>query len=145
MIINSTRVGPQEVLDKDTISFSTGVVGLPDWQQAIIVPVKEVPLLSWLQFTHDPDAAFLLLDVGALFPDYDIAAARANAQLNEGVVYTIVRVPGGDFAQATTNLMAPIVIGRREPGDERRVGVQIVLHDLSYPLRHPLFGGEGTC
>ena len=89
--------------------------------------------------SHDPDAAFLLLDVQSLYPDYNCDLARQQVSAGpSATVYSIVKVPNGDFSKATTNLMAPIVI-------QRRVGTQVVLHDSKYPLRHPLFEGEAAC
>ena len=141
MIIQSTRVGSVELEEQDLIHFSTGVVGLPDWQDAVMVPVPDVPILTWLQFAHDPDAAFLLLDIQSLYPYYDCDLARQQVGAGPtATVYTIVKVPNGDFSKATTNLMGPIVI----QGD-KRLGTQVILHDSNYPLRHPLFEGEAAC
>lgn len=163
MIIHSTRVGHIELHPQDLIHFSTGVVGLPEWQNAVIVPVPDLPLLAWLQFTHDPDAAFLLLDVQALYPDYNCDLARQQAGADQtAAVFTIVKVPNGDFSQATTNLMAPIVIREdlssqfsdpsacrgsacRAQDGIRNIGTQVILHDTNYSLRHPLFAGEAKC
>ena len=155
MIINSTRIGTIEVQEQELISFPSGVVGLSDWQSAVMVPVPDLPLLAWLQFAHDPDAAFLLLDVQALYPDYNCNMARQQAGADQdATIYTIVKVPNGDFSRSTTNLMAPIVIQRdkpQTPSDKRqatsdkRLGAQVILHDSNYPLRHPLFAGESAC
>ena len=162
MIIESTRVGSIELEEYDLIHFSIGVVGLPDWQHAVMVPVPDVPILTWLQFAHDPDAAFLLLDVQSLCPDYNCSLARQQAGAEPtATVYTIVKVPNGDFSRATTNLMAPIVIQSDKPqetsdkGQETTIkpqatsskllGTQVILHDSNYPLRHPLFEGEAAC
>ena len=144
MIIESTRVGPIEVTETDIIHFPHGVLGLPDWQQAVLVPVEEVPGLSWLQFLHDSDAAFLLLDVKTVFPGYETAAACREAELGEAcLVRTIVTVPGGDFSKATTNLLGPLVIECSPEGEgSLRQGMQVVLHNLNYPVRQPLFGDE---
>lgn len=166
MIINSTRVGTIEVQEQDLIHFPAGVVGLPDWQDAVIVPVPDLPLFAWLQFTHDPDAAFLLLDVQALYPDYNCDLARQQAGAHQtATVFTIVKVPNGDFSQTTTNLMGPIVIqppassdqrletsdkpqetsDNRQATSDKRLGTQVIIHDSNYPMRHPLFAGETAC
>jgi flagellar assembly factor FliW len=103
--------------------------------------LPEAPLLFWLQFTHDADAAFLLLNIARLAPDYDLCLARQVAELQETArVFTIVSVPGGDLARATTNLLAPVVIEPNPSGSP--VGKQVILHDTNYPLRHPLFRGD---
>lgn len=145
MIITSTRLGEFEVQDSDIITFTEGFPGLPEWQSGVLVPVPEVPLLCWLQFIHDPDAAFLLLDVKEFVSDYDVALAKMAAGLGEDcLVMTIVKVPGGDFSRSTTNLLAPVVIqpprARSEELGALRLGKQVILHETNYPLRQPLFG-----
>jgi len=135
MLVNSSRVGEIQVSAEDIIVFNEGVLGLPDWTEAVVVPVDGVPSLLWLQFLHDADAAFLLLDVLSLFPGYDVNEAKKQAGLSgdDLSVLTIVSVPGEDFSEATTNLIGPLVLGAGQ-------GKQDVLHNSSYPLRQPLFG-----
>ena len=100
------------------------------------------PFLLWLQFTHDQDAAFLLLDIEPVFPDYDLALARTAAGANPAAkVYAIISVPGGLLAKATANLLAPVVID----STPTLQGRQVVLHDSPYPLRHPLFTEDEPC
>jgi flagellar assembly factor FliW len=124
-------------VDDKIISFGEGVLGLPEWNEAVLLPVEGVPSLYWLQFLHDEEAAFLVLDVLTLFPKYDVALAKGQASLDgdDTVVLTTVSVPGGDFSKATTNLMGPVVLAGLK-------GRQVVLHDTEYPLRQPLFGGQ---
>ncbi len=142
MIVNSSRLGEVTVKADDLISFPTGFIGLPEWQSAVLLPFSpEAPLLAWLQFTHDPDAAFLLLDIAGFAPDYDACLARQAAEMDEAArVFTIVAVPSGDFTRATTNLLAPVVVTANASGSP--LGKQVVLHDTIYPLRHPLFRSD---
>lgn len=142
MIVHSSRLGEVTVRPDDLISFPAGFIGLPEWQSAALAPFSpEVPLLQWLQFTHDADAAFLLLDIAQFAPDYDVALARQVAELKEtSHVFTIVSVPSGDFSRATTNLLAPVVIEPNPAGSP--VGKQVILHDTAYPLRHSLFRSD---
>lgn len=153
MIVSSTRLGELSVVEDSVINFAGGFLGFPEWQQGVLVPVEGVPEFLWLQFTHDPAAAFLLLDVKVFASDYDCQAARAAAELaTEADVYTIVTVPDSDLSRATTNLLAPVVISPRydlphehATNDKRqatlRHGQQVVLHDSGYSLRFPLFAG----
>lgn len=140
MQIHSTRVGEITVEPEYLISFPEGMVGLPEWQQAVVVPIPDVPLLSWLQFTHDPDAAFLILDTLGFFPDYRYTEARYESALEGDLaVFTVVKVPDGDFKLATTNLLAPLVIQNKTTTPRGR---QVVIPNSGYSLRHPLFGGD---
>jgi len=70
-LISSSRLGELELSTDEIINFSEGFLGLPTWQEAVLRQTEVAPFLLWLQFTHDPDAAFLVLDIESVFPDYD--------------------------------------------------------------------------
>lgn len=153
MIVHSTRLCDLHIAEVDLIAFPSGFWGLPEWQQGALVPVEGAPAFFWLQFTHDPAAAFLLLDITAFAPDYDCVMAKAAAELpSDAAVFTIVTIPDQNLALATTNLLAPVVISAppdppQATSDERqatsRLGTQVILHDSGYPLRFPLsVGGD---
>ena len=150
MIVYSSRLGELSVAEDKLITFPHGFWGLPEWQQGVLVPVADAPVFFWLQFTHDPAAAFLLLDIAALAPDYDCAAAKAAAEVPaDAAVYTIVTIPDQNLSLATTNLLAPVVISTSrdlshpQATSDKRQGTQAILHDSGYPLRFPLFEGGG--
>jgi len=142
MRINSSRLGELEVSEGEVISFSEGFPGLPAWQAAVLRKSEAAPYLLWLQFTHDQDAAFLVLDLAAVLPDYDLSLARAAAAYGVSAqVFAIVSVPGGTLARATANLLAPVVVAFA-PAPQ---GKQVILHDSLYPLRHALFAADEPC
>jgi len=142
MIIKSTRLGEFEICARDLVCFPEGFSGLPEWQEGVLVPVNDVAHFFWLQFTHDSEAAFLLLEVEGVISDFDLRLAREAATVEDDAkVYAIVRVPHGDLKQATVNLLAPVIIR----GTPRREGFQVILHDSGYPLRHPLFVEDVPC
>lgn len=142
MQIVSSRLGELEVSADEVIDFSDGFPGLPNWQAAVLRQTQVAPYLLWLQFVHDPEAAFLLLDLAIALPDYDLALARTAAELGEQAqVYAIVSVPGGALIRATANLLAPVVI----TFTPALAGRQVILHDSGYPLRHTLFIEDEPC
>jgi len=140
--ISSSRLGELELSTDEIINFSEGFLGLPTWQEAVLRQTEVAPYLLWLQFTHDPDAAFLLLDIESVLPDYDLNLARAATDYGPAArVLAIVSVPDGRLANATVNLFAPLVIAPT-PAPQGR---QVVLHDTAYPLRHALFTEDEPC
>ena len=141
-LISSSRLGELELSTDEIINFSEGFLGLPTWQEAVLRQTEVAPYLLWLQFTHDPDAAFLLLDIESVLPDYDLNLARAATDYGPAArVLAIVSVPDGRLANATVNLFAPLVIAPT-PAPQGR---QVVLHDTAYPLRHALFTEDEPC
>ncbi|MBT9136656.1 MAG: Flagellar assembly factor FliW [Firmicutes bacterium] len=142
MLVASTRLGELNVSPSALIEFAEGFSGLPEWRQGVLVPVAELPCFFWLQFVHDPAAAFLLLALEGVLADYDFALARQAAAFTpQSRVYAIIRVPAGDLSQATANLLAPVVIDDLPAP----IGRQVILHDTVYPLRHPLFVEDEPC
>ena len=140
--ISSSRLGELEVQVDECITFAEGFLGLPTWQEAVLRKTEVAPYLLWLQFTHDPEAAFLLLDIESVLPDYDLNLARAASDYGPAArVLAIVSVPDGRLANATVNLFAPLVIAPT-PAPQGR---QVVLHDTAYPLRHALFTEDEPC
>ena len=140
--ISGSRLGELELSTDEIINFSEGFLGLPTWQEAVLRQTEVAPYLLWLQFTHDPDAAFLLLDIESVLPDYDLNLARAATDYGPAArVLAIVSVPDGRLANATVNLFAPLVIAPT-PAPQGR---QVVLHDTAYPLRHALFTEDEPC
>jgi len=142
MIVDSTRLGSLQVDARELIQFPSAFSGLPDWKEGVLVPVSGASHLFWLQFTHDCDAAFLLIELQGLLQGFDFNMVRQAAKAAEHAkIYAIVRVPNGDFMQATINLLAPVVIQQ----DANLEGQQVILHESSYPIRHPLFVEEEPC
>ena len=126
----------------EVINFSEGFPGLPSWQQGVLRPTTFAPYFLWLQFLHEPAAAFLVLDLKQVLPEYDFNLARRMSSLNPTAeVFAIASVPGNLLAKATVNLLAPIVLDFSSPPQ----GQQVVLHDSGYPLRHPLFTEDEPC
>jgi flagellar assembly factor FliW len=130
--------GPVSETAGDTfpdLEFLGPVAGFPDHRRYVLVELDESSLLRALQSLDDPALRFLVLPPGPFFPDYEpeIAGDWAD-QLEltsaEDALVLVVITPGETAAEATANLLAPVVINVHT-----RRAAQIVLDDSSLPLR----------
>ena len=122
----------------DQLTVGGGLVGFPDSERYVLVEVADAWPLSRLVSLDEPGLEFIVVPPGVFFPDYaplvDEAAAH-RLGLDEdghGGRLLVVLTLGDTAADATANLMAPIVVNQR---DGR--AAQVLVED-DQPLRAPL-------
>lgn len=135
MQIRTTRFGSLELEADDTIHFPSGLLGLEDCRQWVLLADAQNGALGWLQSTTRPDIALAVVSPRRFVPHYQFRVYRSElaplelANVKDAQVLTIV---GKNERSITLNLKAPIVINL-----ERRLGRQVVANgDL--PLQHEL-------
>ena len=121
------------------LSFAEPVPGFPGHRDYVLVPGDTAGLLFWLQSVAPDGPRFLAVPAREFFPDYRPvvpAAVRTELGLDDvaqAQILCLVSVPGGDAAEATANLRAPVVVA---PSTHR--ARQVVQTDTSLPLRRRL-------
>ncbi|MCC6748515.1 MAG: flagellar assembly protein FliW [Deltaproteobacteria bacterium] len=136
--IESAQLGPLEVPEADLLHFPHGIPGFPAAHRFCLVQVKPGSRFQLLQCVDDPGLAFVVTDPMLLDPDYPVNSVRSEAtalglEADEPLaVAAIVTVPPAP-ERPTVNLLAPLALGGRS-----RRGVQVVLHDSPYPVRHAI-------
>ena len=119
------------------LSFVGPVAGFPQHRAFVLTEIDPASMVCALRSIDDPDVRFLVLPPGPLFPDYapeisdDWAESLELTRADDALVLVIVN-PGTSIADATVNLMAPIVINTVT----RRAAQVVLAEDL--PLRAPL-------
>ncbi len=142
LVVKSVNFGMLEVPQDKVISFKEGLPGFPNLRRFTVLEMDELKPFQYLQALDDPPIALLvvnpfLVDAGYKFQLAESDMQEIRSREAEGVsVYAVATVPENP-EDATLNLMAPIVINHRE-----RLGKQVVLHQSSYQVRHPLFAGS---
>jgi flagellar assembly factor FliW len=127
----------------EQITFATPIPGFPDEHRFTVTALDSQGVLFALRSTRTPDLRFVVAAPGRFFPRYSPVVRAADvADLGvvdgeEVVVLVIVTVTNG-IADATANLLAPIVIAA-----DRGTAVQLVLNDVELPLRAPLLQRAG--
>ena len=135
----TSRTAPSSPPPVQVLSLVEPLAGFPDHRDYVLVAADAVGLLFWLQSVAPEGPRFLAVPAAAFFPDYaPVLPAAVRAELGLGdagqaQVLCLVSVPGGDPADATANLRAPVVVA---PSTHR--ARQVVQADQALPLRRRL-------
>jgi flagellar assembly factor FliW len=129
----------ETMTDVPELHFAAGLPGFPDHHRFTLVwwGDEEGPF-SILVSLDEPTVEFLVVPPTMFFPDYapeidDDVAERLGLQSADDALLLVIVTVGADPAQATANLLGPIVVNRHT-----RDAVQAVLADGSHELRAPL-------
>ena len=138
MRIDSQQLGSLEIPEESTILFPSGIPSFPGARRFCLLDVRPGSRFRLLQCTEQTDLAFVVIDpllVDAAYPLDQVrqAAAASGIEPDEplavAAIVTVPRPPG----RPTANLLGPIAMGMRS-----RRGVQVILHESPYRVRHAL-------
>lgn len=126
-----------QVGELPTIEFRTPMPGFPEHRHFVLVSTADDGLLYTLRSVDDPELRFLVVPPAPFFPWYapevgdQVVELLATEQPADLLVLVVVTV-AGEAADATANLLAPIIVDR-----STRRAVQVVL-DQDLPIHAPL-------
>jgi flagellar assembly factor FliW len=139
MQLKTRAFGVIEIDEEKAVELTEPMPGFSGLRKfAVLDPDPDNPF-KWFQSLDDSDVCFLIADPQMFFPDYSIelsSSALPDLDLqNEGeaLVAVIINL-GGDPSQMTANLRAPLIFNFR-----RNLCRQVILDDVSYKVRTPLF------
>jgi flagellar assembly factor FliW len=145
MKLQTTRHGhieEQTVAPQDVIGFPRGPIGFEEHCQFALLGDPGQRPFYLLQSLLDPWTAFVVVDISSLWSTYRLSTPLPEGEApqsgEEQLVLGIVTL-GTDAEDATTNLLAPIVINLT-----KRVGRQVVQCDGCYSLAEPLFASSSS-
>ncbi len=139
MRIETTRFGPIEIAEDRFLVLGEGLLGFPSLNRFLLIGDEGTAPFQWLQSVDEPSLAFVVIDPRWLLPDYlsDLPAALAERigirRPEEMGLLALVSIPEEDPQEMTANLKGPLVFNLAT-----RRGVQLVLDDERYALRHPV-------
>jgi flagellar assembly factor FliW len=127
--------------DLPDLEFVGPVAGFPDRRWFVLAEIDPASLLRSLRSLDDPGLRFLVLPPGPFFPDYapelgDEWVEALELTAAEDALVLVIVTPGATAAEATANLLAPVVVNVRT-----RRAAQVVLADPALPLRASLRAG----
>lgn len=130
-----TAVLPETRLPE--LRFAGGLAGFPDSERYALVEVPEATPLYLLSSLDEPGVEFVVAPPVLFFPEYapeldDATVARLAVDEPEDVLLLVLLTVPADVADATANLLAPVVVNQRN----RRAAQVLVQGDWS--LRAPL-------
>jgi flagellar assembly factor FliW len=123
--------------DLPTIEFASPMPGFPAHRQFLLVRLDDDGLMFELASIDDPELRFLVIPPAVFFPDYapeiseeTLEALGVDATHLEQVLTLLVVTVGATPADATANLLAPILIDQVS-----RRAVQVILTGSDQPVR----------
>ena len=128
--------------DTAELIFDTGLPGFPDAHRFTLVRWgDEDSPFSLMRSLDHQDLEFVVVPPMVFFPDYepeldDTTAARLDLERAEDAIVLVMVTLGERAADATANLLGPIVVNRHT-----RRAAQAVLANARYEVRTPLVGG----
>jgi len=138
MRVETTRFGALDLAEERLYRLAEGLVGFPLLKRFLLIESGEGgPPFKWFQSVDEPSLAFIVLDPEWLVPGYraELPAAafeRLGAAPGEAEALAIVTIPD-DPQEMSANLKGPLLF---HPGT--RQGVQLVLDEERFALRHPV-------
>ena len=146
----SKYFGPLEYREQDVVRFPSGLPAFEEEHEFLVIENASQAPLIFIQSIRQPGLCFLALPVLAIDPGYNFAvtaedidklgldATRQPAIGTEVDCLAIIAAP--EDGTATANLLAPIVINRKN-----RMAVQAIRVDSTYSHQHVLTPAEDVC
>ena len=140
VVIKTPTFGELHVPEEKIIRFQEAIPGFPAVHEFALLEFDEVKPFQYLQSLGDPPVALLIVNPFLFAPDYRFdLSARDMEDLQAGgegevSVFAVATIPS-DPAEATINLMAPVLINAKA-----RCGKQVILLEADHSVRYPLFG-----
>lgn len=139
MKIQTKFLGEVDIVEKEIISFSEGILGFEESKDFILLDIPENDLFKVLQDTKHDYVAFIVVnpwkfkgDYALDVPDEELKELKIKKE-EDIAVLSIVNL-SDDFEKSTMNLLAPVIINA-----EDRLGKQYVLNSQSFSTKEPLF------
>ena len=124
------------------VSFPYGLVGFPDHKRVELVYLPDQLPFLWMRLIGPEPLHFIVIEPRNILGDYELelfdedAAALGLEHPEDALVLNIVCLRQGRPADATVNLVGPVIINRRTG-----IGKQVVLANHGrYSAHHPLLG-----
>lgn len=140
MKIHTSRFGEIEIDEALLFTFVEPILGYDKIERYVLIDNSPESPFKWLQAIEDPNIAFPVTFPAYFGLDYQYVIPEEKAKKLEladpenMLSFNIVSIPQGKPEESTVNLAGPIVINI-----ENKKGLQLVLADGKYNIRHKLF------
>lgn len=145
MKIETKFLGQVEIQESEIMTFENGLPGFPEEKKYILLGLDADLPIAILQSTENVQLGFIVAYPFAFKNDYafDLSEEdKKDLKLDDDkdvAVYSVLTLKE-EFSDSTMNLLAPIILNKKE-----KLGKQIVLQDSEqYPLRYQVVIAEGS-
>lgn len=141
--INTVRFGEIEADESKIVRCEEGIPAFEDEREFLLLPLpadgNDSPYV-FLQSVKTPELAFLMTSPFLFFPDYefqlddDVEKELGIESPDDVLIYALITIPGGKIPDMTANLMAPLVMNKKNFKAK-----QVILEKSRYTTKHRLF------
>ena len=122
------------------ITFKDGIPAFEEYKYyQIEIDEDEENVFHRLQSLDETELSFIIINPFIFKKDYDFKLTESTIEkleiedVEDVVVYTMVNIKDDDIKNMTTNLLAPIIINKKN-----NLAKQIVLSDTDYPTKYKM-------
>lgn len=139
MKIKTEKFGELDYEEKDVVTFLDGLLGFEKLTKYIFIDKPESHPFIWVLSIEDPSVSFVSLNPYIYYPDYKISIQKTDheqleiSSIEDIYVLTLVVVPADNPQGISTNLLAPIIVNRKQS-----LARQIILNNTGYTTKHYL-------
>lgn len=143
MVIKTKDFGFVEIDERDVLNFPNGVYAFENVKKFVILKHNDGDPVMQLQAVESENPRFIIADPFLIVPGYDPKISEEEkavlqADSEKDLNYFVITVIPQNIRDATANLKSPVVVNFK-----KKLGMQVILENDSYPIRYPLFNDEG--
>ena len=127
------------------VTLKKGILGFEDLKEYELLDIEGNDSLKEFNSTEEEGIGFVVVSPFEIINEYEIVLNQETIEKLEVkspkdvVLFNIITL-GQTFEESTVNMKAPIVINIKT-----NFGMQIILQDDKYSIRHPLLRGDNGC
>jgi len=142
MNIKTRNYGDISPAEDDIIRFTEGMYGFEEYEKYVIL--KDIPEddIMYLQSIDNENLSFVLIDPFVIINGYepkinDDDLKELKVKDESELKFLLVAIITKETQNSVVNLRSPIALN-----PELKIAKQVILENLEYPLRYPMFNNE---
>lgn len=127
------------------VTLKKGILGFENLSEYEILDIENNNTLKELNSTEEDCIGFIVVSPFEIIKEYEVVLSQDIIEKlevespNDIILFNIITL-GRILEESTVNLKAPIVINIKN-----NYGMQIILEEEKYSIRHPLLRGDNGC
>ncbi|MCC0727040.1 flagellar assembly protein FliW [Clostridioides sp. ZZV14-6045] len=127
------------------VTLKKGILGFENLREYELLDIENNDTLKEFNSTEEDCIGFIIVSPFEIIKEYEIVLNQdiiENLEIespNDIMIFNIITL-GQTLEESTVNMKAPIVINIKN-----NYGMQIILQEEKYSIRHPLLRGDDGC